>query len=60
MAEKRREPMKVVIEMYTYASSEPEEVRELSVGDKFDDLSDQWSWFKIAGFISEDSEQTEG
>jgi hypothetical protein len=48
--------MKVVIEMYTYGDDQPEEVRELSVGDTFEDLSDQWSWFKIAGFTSEGGE----
>jgi hypothetical protein len=44
--------VKVVIEMYTGASDEPAEVHELSVGDTFDDLSDQWSWFKVAAFTS--------
>jgi hypothetical protein len=51
--------MKVVIEMYTYAASQPEEVRELSVGDTFEDLSDQWSWFKIAGFTGDTASEAE-
>ena len=47
--------MKVVIEMHTYGTDDPAEICELSVGDTFEDLSDQWSWFKIAGFTSEDT-----
>jgi hypothetical protein len=45
--------VRVIVEMYTCASDKPQEIRVLGVGDEFEDLSDQWSWFKIAGFTVE-------